>query len=197
MKRLIASILLIPALLETTAEAWPANSYPRIFQDARRPQPQALATFLRDFESVLMSPCRAVPIEQAVQNAIDELTKKMNPREAVAAMRDAGCAAAEMNDPKLDSLAASQVNRFSVVFYGFDDRIIKGDLKGFLKARTEESERLLQRLRRYSELPDKTTAIETSPQYGIASIAFSHAVTDVANIWYHIWKQAHGDLRQE
>jgi hypothetical protein len=197
MKRLIASILLIAALLEIEVEAWPANSYPRIFQDARKPQPQALATFLKDFESVLMSPCRAVPIEQAVQKAIDELTKKMNPREAVAAMRDAGCAAAEMNDPKLDSLAASQVNGFSVVFYGFDDRIIKGDLKGFLEARTEESQRLLQRLRRYSELPDKTTAIETSPQYGIASIAFSHAVTDVANIWYHIWKQAHGDLRKE
>jgi hypothetical protein len=198
MKRLIASILLIPALLETKVDAWPANSYPRIFQDARRPQPKALATFLKDFESVLMSPCRTVPIELSVQKAIDELTKKTtDPREAVAAMRDAGCAVAEMNDPKLDSLAASQVNRFSVVFYGFDERIVKGDLKGFLKARTEESERLLQRLRRYSELPDKTTAIETSPQYGIASIAFSHAVTDVANVWYHIWKEAHGDLRQE
>jgi len=198
MKRLIASILLIPVFLATKVEAWPANSYPRIFQDARRPQPQALSTFLKDFESVLMSPCRAVPLEESVQKAIAELTKKnMDPRVSVAAMRDAGCAAAEMNDPKLDALAASQVNRFSVVFYGFDERIVKGDLKGFLKARTEESERLLQRLRRYSELPDKTTAIETSPQYGIASIAFSHAVTDVANVWYHIWKQAQGDLRQE
>src|SRR4030095_6013553 len=98
MKRLIASILLIAALLETKVDAWPANSYSRIFQDARRPQPQALATFLKDFESVLMSPCRTVPIEQSIQKAITELTKKnMDPRESVAAMRDAGCAAAEMN----------------------------------------------------------------------------------------------------
>jgi hypothetical protein len=196
MKRHVALAFLIVAVLQTTAVAWPANSYPRIFQDARRPLPKAMGTFLKDFESVLMSPCRPLPIEQAIQKAIAELTKKtMDPRESVAAIRDAGCAAAEMNDPKLDGLVASQVNRFSVAFYGFDDRMLKGDLKGFLQARSDDSARLLQRLRRYSELPDKSAAIDTSPQYGIASIAFSHAVTDVANVWYYIWKEAHGDLR--
>jgi len=196
MKRLIASCFLVLALLRSHVDAWPAASYPRIFQDARRPLPSALSTFLKDFESVLLTPCRPSTVEQAVQRAIAELTKKAtDPREAVAAMRDAGCAMAEINDPKLDGMASSQVNRFSVVFYGFDDRLVKGDLKGFLQARTAESQRLLERLRRYSELPNKDTAIETSPQYGIASIAFSHAVTDVANVWYHIWKEAHGDLR--
>jgi hypothetical protein len=170
--------------------------YPRIFQDARRPAPKALAAFLNDFDSILRSPCRTVPVEQAVQRAIALLTKKDgDPREAAAAMRDAGCAAADINDPKLDAMVSSQARRFSVVFYGFDERVLKGDIKGFLAARKVESERLLQRLRRYSELPDQSTAIETSPQYGIASIAFSHAVTDVANVWYHIWKEAKGDLR--
>ena len=146
---------------------------------------------------MLLSPCRPVSsADQAAKQAIDLLMKKnSDPREVAASIRDAGCAAAEMNDPKLDGMAASQTDRFSVVFYGFDERILKGDVKGFLEFRKQEAERLLQRLRRYSELPDKTTAIETSPQYGIASIAFSHAVTDVSNIWYYIWKEAQGDLR--
>ena len=196
MKPSIAVISLLLVLLQTQVHAWPTVTYSRIFQDARRPLPVALVTFLKDFDSVLRSPCRPLPVEQAVEKAIDLLTRKnVDPRESVAAIRDAGCATAEMSDPKLDALVAGQAERFSVVFYGFDERILKGDLKGFLKVRQDETERLMQRLRRYSELPDKSSAIETSPQYGIASIAFSHAVTDVANIWFHIWKEAHGDLR--
>ena len=196
MKRLIASTFLILTALQSNVDAWPASSYPRMFQDARRPLPKSLATFLKDFESVLAAPCRPAPLEPSVEKAIAELTKKnVDPREAVALMRDAGCAMANVNDPRLDAMVASQVKGFSVVFYGFDERIVKGDFKGFVKARTEDSARLLQRLKRYSERPDKTTDIETSPQSGIASIAYSHAVTDVSNVWYHIWKEAHGDLR--
>jgi hypothetical protein len=196
MKSTTASILLLLVLQAVQVEAWPRASYRRIFQDARRPLPPALATFMKDFESVLLGPCRTSPAEDAVKNAIEQLNKKSgDPREAVAALRDAGCAVAEMNDPKLDGMAASQTDRFSVVFYGYDERILKGDLKGFLEFRRQESERLLTRLRRYTELPDQSTAIETSPQYGIVSIAFSHAVTDVSNIWYYIWKEANGDLQ--
>jgi hypothetical protein len=200
--RITARLLLVVVLgfaFEAPARAWPAASYTAIFKNAQYPLPKALATLLKDFGPILNSPCRALPAgsaEQVVRTAIAELTKKnADPREAVAAIRDAGCAAAAMSDPKLDALVQGQGSRFSVVFYGFDDRVQTGDLSGFLKTRSEESERLLQRLRRSSELPDKTTAVETSPQYGIASIAFSHAVTDVANVWYYIWKEAGGDLQ--
>src|SRR5688572_22401352 len=127
MKRFSASFFLILAVLQIHVDAWPAASYARIFQDARRPWPSALSTFLKDFEPVMLSPCRASTVEQAAQKAIAELAKKTpDPREAVAAMRDAACAMAEINDPKLDGLVSSQVNRFSVVFYGFDDRLVKG-----------------------------------------------------------------------
>jgi hypothetical protein len=193
---LLGSTALVCLLSQSAAQAWPVASYRLIFRDARMPLPQSLKLFLGDFESVLASPCQVMTVEQAARAAIEHLAKPApDLRQSVVAFRDAGCAAAAMNDPKLDSLMATQVGKFSVVFYGYDKRVQTGDLKGFLQSRAEESRRLLERLRRSSELPDKYPDLETSPLYGIASIAYSHAVTDVANVWYYIWKEARGDLR--
>jgi len=183
-------------VLAAPLDAWPAAAYAKMFRDARHPLPKSLAAFLQDFEPVLAEPCRPTSVEQSAQAAVDQLSRRNGDlREAARSMRDAACAAAALNDPQLDRLVESQASKFEVVFYGFHERILAGDLKGYLEVRSREREQSSNRLRRFSEFPNRVESVELSPEFGIASIAFSRAVTDVVNVWFYIWKQSKGDLQ--
>jgi len=176
-----------------SAAAWPASAYTRIFQDARETLPAPLKQLLRDMEPVLFRACTATSVAGASAQAIERFS---NPggdlAAAVGALREAGCAAAAMNDPGLDALVESHHARFAVVFYGWHSSIRDRDLEAYLETRRSEMASLAARFERTSELPNRSDMVELSPEFGMASIAYSHAVTDVANVWLYIWISVNG-----
>ena len=176
-------------------EAWPADSYPEIFAKAINVLPPALQRLMSDMESVLDQPCGPVAIDEATRRAIQEFRNPTGDlRRAIGAMRDAGCAAAAANDPEMDQLVRTEGEKFAVVFYGWHPVIRQGDLARYLEVRDEERRNLTNRFARASQLPNRSDTIELSPEFGLASLAFSHAVTDVANVWMHIWTSVNGAM---
>jgi hypothetical protein len=198
---IVMSGLLIVAMARPAA-AWPAEAYAGILERATRTLPAALQQLFTDLDPVFSLPCETtnpVVIEPAVELAIRELTSASGDlRLAVRAMREIGCGAAAMNAPSaeaapdMDRLVISQIDNFAVVFYGWHPLIQSGNLGAYLETRTAEHQRLRDRLERTSELPNLSDQVEMSPEFGIAALAFSHAITDVANVWMYVWAAVNG-----
>ena len=175
---------MLAGTVSSPAGAWPAAVYPSIFDNALKTMPGPFQQLLRDLEPVLHQPCVVEEIAVAVERAIVEFRDPAgSPSRSVAALRDAACAAAAMNDPGMNALVEDQAARFAVVFYGWHPAIQDGDIAGYLDIRREEQT---------FDLPNRSEAIEVSPEFGMASIAYSHAVTDVANVWLYIWTSVNG-----
>ena len=190
---MISGLVLVAA--PTPAHSWPASLYPEIFRNAQEVLPPPLARLLEDMGSFLRQPCKPGDVEETVQRAISEFSKRGgNLESAIAALRDAGCAAAAINDPGMDAFVEAQEEKFAVVFYGYHATIRDGDLAGYLKVRGEERRKFDSRFERSRELPSRSASVELSPEFGVASIAFSRAVTDVANVWFHIWTSVNGAI---
>jgi hypothetical protein len=89
-----------------------------------------------------------------------------------------------------------RLSKFPTVFYGLDARF---ELKTYLDrtfARSAKFYPLVSEeyfrggVRRSSaQFDDKSTA------FGVASVSYSRAVTDLVNLYYYIWKEAGGDVR--
>ena len=102
--------------------------------------------------------------------------------------------AASHND--FETYFERRLSKFPTVFYGLDprfqlssylDKTFKRTAK-FYPLISEEYFRTGSR-RTSAEFDDRSTA------FGVASICYSRAVTDLVNLYYFIWKEAGGDVR--
>jgi len=86
--------------------------------------------------------------------------------------------------------------KFPTVFYGLEENFLLGNYLDQTFARTAKFYPLMSEeyfrggeQRTSQEFDDRSTA------FGVASVCYSHAVTDLVNLYYYIWKQAGGDVR--
>ncbi len=117
--------------------------------------------------------------------------------------------AADLNDPFLATpagissayapdfalYAERNARRFPVVFYGYDLHAPEpGD-----RVAAEEQRRargyFAHLERAYAEAEGSSASFDVrSIPFGVASICYSRAVTDIARSWLHVWRLARGDL---
>jgi hypothetical protein len=91
---------------------------------------------------------------------------------------------------------ARKLARFPTVFYGLREPLGVDEVVGAALARSRRFNALLEeeynrdgRLRSSAEFDDRSTA------FGIASVSYSRAVSDLVNVFYYVWKEAGGDVR--
>jgi hypothetical protein len=107
------------------------------------------------------------------------------------------------DDPRLASSQADyeayferRLPKFPTVFYGLDPDFA---LKPYLDRTFERSAKFypLVASEYFRDGQRRTSAAfdDRSTAFGVASISYSRAVTDVVNLYYFIWKEAGGDVR--
>lgn len=93
----------------------------------------------------------------------------------------------------------SRAERFPVVFYGHDDAdLAAGDFGGFGREvirRSAGDDARLEAAYRAAGTPPRPAAFDDrSVPFAVASLSYSHTVTDIARAWLAAWGRAHGDL---
>jgi hypothetical protein len=83
--------------------------------------------------------------------------------------------------------------KFPTVFYGLDPAF---RLNRYLDRTFARSAKFYPLMRgEYARGGHAAVFDDRSTAFGVASISYSRAVTDLVNIYYYIWKEAGGDVR--
>ena len=107
------------------------------------------------------------------------------------------------DDPRLDASQNDfeqyferRMTRFATVFYGLEPTFHLSDYLDRTFARTSKFYPLMsEEYFRFGERRTSADFDDRSTAFGVASVCYSHAVTDLVNLYYYIWGQAGGDVR--
>jgi hypothetical protein len=90
-----------------------------------------------------------------------------------------------------------RMSKFPTVFYGLDPNFRPGTYFDRTFSRTASFYPLLSE--EYFRFGERRTSAEfddRSTAFGIASVCYSRAVSDLVNLYYYIWRQSGGDVRE-
>jgi hypothetical protein len=112
---------------------------------------------------------------------------------------NAGARGDERRYAHFAGFAQSRRDRFPLVFYGHDNAALsRGDLRAFTlsileRARTEDAT-LAQAYTAAPSWDDPVAFDDRSVPFALASLSYSHAVTDIVQAWLAVWARCHGDM---
>ena len=88
--------------------------------------------------------------------------------------------------------------RFPTVFYGLDSRFaLPKYLERTFKRTASYAPLMHEEYFRDGARHTSSDFDDRSTAFGVASICYSHAITDLVNLYYYIWEQSGGDVRSK
>ena len=196
--------LLLVFLIPMTANAWTRASDQRIAKKAAALAPSDLRALIEHFhdeyDAGVARPIGSGPLRAQIEaetNAAIAAVRTHKPMPQV--IEHLGALAhlvSEANTPArgdFEHYFERSQRKFPTVFYGLDRNFAVQHYFDRTFTRTSRFSPLVQseyaRAERSEAFDDRSTA------FGIASVCYSHAVTDLVNLYYFIWKEAGGDVR--
>lgn len=199
MKRL----LLILALIPFNAHAWTLAADRRIASAAAKLAAPDLYSMIQSYDRDFARGIEKATAEEGRHGALREriesetrgvigmLKTKQPPAVIVEHLGLLAHLVADANTPAVDHDFAhyfeSRLARFPVVFYGAEPELKLGAFVDRTLARTAAFKPLIAAA--YAR-GDSSTFDDRSTAFGIASVCYSHAVTDTANLFTYIWRDA-------
>jgi len=201
----VKRLLLIFALLPFNAHAWTLVADRQIAAAGAKLAPPDLYIVIKDFnrdytrgiEKALAEEGNHGVLRERIDNETRGVIAMLKANEPMSAVVERlGFIAHLLTDANTPDAGAdfthyfeSRITKFPTVFYGPEPRLRVGAFVDHIVSRTATFKPLVAE--EYTR-GDSASFDDRSTAFGVASVCYSHAVTDTANLFTHIWREAGG-----